>query len=573
MRARLTILAMLSLACVLPVAHADDAQTVESFAHAVVAADHPLASQAGLEMLQQGGNVVDAAVATAFALSVLRPEGCGIGGGGFMLIYNASEGECIAIDYREQAPLHAHRNMFLDADGNLISEISRHGGLAVAVPCEVKGLCLALEEFGTLELATVMAPAIRLARQAVHADRQHVTAQQQVIDDIGGAPHRRQAHASLIEHYLNHGVAYEIGDEFQSPLAEVLQRIADEGTDAFYTGEVANAIVDTVHNAGGIITLEDLEAVKPVIREPLRHSFDDLQFLSMPPPSSGGVAISEITTIISAYESQHAGFRLEELGHNSAEYVHLMAEIIKHAFADRAEYLGDSDFADVPVARLLSEDHATALARRIDGIAHPHDYYGRSAVVDDGGTSHFSVIDAAGNAVACTGTINTLYGSYVVVPEFGIVLNNEMDDFAADPGQPNAFGLLQSESNAIEPGKRPLSSMSPTIIVRDGRAVFAAGASGGPRIITATLQVLLNMTRFNMPVNEAVAAPRFHHQWIPDELLLEPELSMHTASLVERGHEVEERVGLGVCQAVMRLSDGRLQGASDPRKGGEPRGY
>ena len=321
--------------------------------------------------------------------------------------------------------------------------------------------------------------------------------------------------------------------------------------------------------------MEDLIAVQPIIREPLQSSYEGMDLLSMPPSSSGGVAIIEMLNIMDAYEVRHPDIRLEELGHNSPEYVHLMAEVMKHAFADRAEYLGDADFADVPVERLLSHEHADMLASRIDEDTHPLDFYGRFAPVEDHGTSHFSVIDAEGNAVACTGTINTLYGSYVVVPEFGIVLNNEMDDFAARPGEPNAFRLVQSEANAIEPGKRPLSSMSPTIIVRDGKAVYAAGASGGPRIITATLQVLLNMTRFDMTVSQAVIAPRFHHQWIPESLEVEPKLLIDDirVPLEERGHELVEHDALGVSQAVIMLPDGRLQGMSDPRKGGEARGY
>ncbi len=571
---KLVLLTLTVTSIVTSFASADDSQTDESFAHGVVAADHQLASAAGLEILQQGGNVVDAAVATAFALSVLRPESCGIGGGGFMLIYDASTGETVAIDYREQAPSAAHRDMFLDANGEPIAELSRHGGLAVATPCEIKGLCLALEQYGTLDLATVLAPAIRIAQDGVAADESHCSSQQLVIDDLQEDPAVREAFASLEQYYLNGGQASEVGESFHSPLGEVLARIADEGSNGFYRGDVAHAIINAVHNAGGVMTLDDLASVQPVIRKPLSASYEGTTLLTMPPSSSGGVALIEILQILSAYESQHAGLRLEDLGHNSPEYAHIVIEAMQHAFADRAAYLGDADFAAVPVERLLSEEHAAELASRIDDTVHPREYYGRFAPVDDAGTSHFSVMDAEGNAVACTGTINTLYGSYVVVPEFGIVLNNEMDDFAALPGRPNAFRLVQSEANAIEPGKRPLSSMTPTILVQDGRAVFAAGASGGPRIITTTLQVLLNVTRFDMPISKAVTAPRFHHQWLPEELELEPELLNELqAPLESRGHELVERDALGVCQAVLRLPDGRLQGMSDPRKGGEARGF
>lgn len=569
------VFALLVLASTLAsIARADDQMADESFAHAVVAADHPLASEAGLEMLRQGGNVVDAAVATAFALSVLRPESCGIGGGGFMLIYDASTGETVAIDYREQAPASARRDMFLDADGEPIADLSRHGGLAVATPCEIKGLCLALENYGTFDLATVLAPAIRLAQEGVAVDETHRSSQQAVIDDLQSDPARLEAFASLEQHYLNGGSALELGATFHSPLSEVLARLAAQGSDGFYRGDVAEAIVSAVHNAGGTMTLDDLNAVRPVVRRPLRTSYSGTTLLTMPPPSGGGVAMIEILQILAAYEAQHGGQPLDEWEHNSPEYVHLVAEAMKHAFADRAEFLGDADFADVPISRLLSAEHAAELASRIDDATHRPDHYGRFAPVDDGGTSHFSIIDAEGNAVACTGTINTLYGSYVVVPEFGIVLNNEMDDFAARPGRPNAFGLIQSEANAIAPGKRPLSSMTPTILVRDCKAVFAAGASGGPRIISATLQVLLNVTRFEMPVDAAVTAPRFHHQWLPETLDVEPGIAEGVRlELESRGHEIIERDSLGVCQAIVRLPNGQLQGMSDPRKGGEARGY
>ena len=283
----------------------------------------------------------------------------------------------------------------------------------------------------------------------------------------------------------------------------MLQRISDEGADGFYRGDVAEAIVNAVHNAGGVLTMEDLIAVQPIIREPLQSSYEGMDLLSMPPSSSGGVAIIEMLNIMDAYEVRHPDIRLEELGHNSPEYVHLMAEVMKHAFADRAEYLGDADFADVPVERLLSHEHADMLASRIDEDTHPLDFYGRFALPgEDHGTSHFSVIDAKetrwharGRSIRFTAAMSSFH--------FGIVLNNEMDDFAARPAEPNAFRLVQSEANAIEPGKRPLSSMSPTIIVRDGKAVYVAGASGGPRTITATLQVLLNMTRFDMTVSQA----------------------------------------------------------------------
>jgi gamma-glutamyltranspeptidase/glutathione hydrolase len=361
---------------------------------------------------------------------------------------------------------------------------------------------------------------------------------------------------------------------FRSPLAEVLERIIAEGPDGFYRGRVADAIVAEVARRGGVLTGDDLARTVPIVRRPLLGRLGDCQVVTMPPPSSGGVALLETLQIVAAYESAHPESVLDKLGHNSAAYVHLVTEAMKHAFADRAEFLGDTDFAEVPLQRLVDPAYATTLAARIDaGRTFESATYGRHVPPRDAGTSHFSIIDAAGNAIACTETINTTYGSYVVVPRYGIVLNNEMDDFAAVPGKPNAFGLIQSAANAVEPGKKPLSSMTPTILVRDGKAVYVAGASGGPRIISTTLQVLLSMTRFGMSPAEAVAAPRFHHQWLPDDLLLEEPLKTALSEPMEqRGHRVVARGSLAAAQAAARNDKG-LWGGSDPRKGGRPAGW
>ncbi|MEX2286426.1 MAG: gamma-glutamyltransferase [Planctomycetaceae bacterium] len=546
------------------------------YQHAVVAADHPAASAAGTEILRRGGNVVDAAVATSFALSVVRPASCGIGGGGFMMIWNAEKREAVAIDYRERAPQAATRDLFTKPpDGqNQSSEPSRKGALAVAVPGTVAGLCFAQREYGTLDLPSVLAPALRLARDGVVIEDHDLEAQKVTLADLAGQKGDMQRYEPLVRLYLNGGRPWKQGERFHSPQGRVLEIIASRGADGFYRGAVANAVVDELRRRGGIITLDDLAATKPVVRRALRGTIGRFEIVTMPPPSSGGVALLETLNILSAYERAQPARRLEQLGHNSPEYVHLLAEALKHSFADRAEFLGDADYTTVPVKRLISREYAAELAKRIDSEkTKPLEAYGRYQPVADGGTSHFSIIDAQGNAVACTETINTLFGSYVVEPTYGIVLNNEMDDFAAVPGRPNAFGLIQSEANAVGPGRKPLSSMSPTIVVEEGRAAYATGASGGPRIISAVLQVLINLTRFQMSPADAVAAPRLHHQWLPDVLEVEDPLFAKVAgALKQRGHAVVRPDDDALCQTVSRNRDG-LRGASDVRGTGRPDGH
>ena len=554
---------------------ADDASYSQTFEHGCVAADHPLASEAGAEMLRRGGNVVDAAVATAFALTVVRPQSCGIGGGGFMVIWNAEEQAAVAIDYRERAPAAATRDMFSPKNGEkLDAGLSRRGGLAVAVPGDVAGLCFALENYGTFELPMVLEPAIRLAREGFAVDATFAGVQADVLADLKSRSGDEDRFATLIDKYLNDGDAQQAGDHFQPPVAKVLERIADWGADGFYRGPVAEAIITEVQRQGGVMTLDDLASIEPVVREPLRGEHAGYEVITMPPASSGGIAILETLNILAAYEWAHPDQALSRLGHHSPQSVHLITEAMKHAFADRAEFLGDADFADVPIDRLLSRQHAERLAARIDpNRALPLKAYGRFAGTDDGGTSHFSVIDTKGNSVACTETINTYFGSFVVEPTYGIVLNDEMDDFAAVPGEPNAYGLIQSEANAVEPGKKPLSSMSPTILIKEGQATIAVGGSGGPRIISGTLQTVLNLTTFGLSPSEAVTSPRFHHQWLPDTLFVEDDLLPDLKSPLEGfGHKVTRRSSLCVIQAAVRTEDG-LVGVSDPRKGGRPAGH
>lgn len=547
---------------------ADESSVLPTFPHAVVAADHQLASQAGIEVLKQGGNVVDAAVATAFSLSVVRPASCGLGGGGFMVIWNSQTKQAIALDYRERAPRKAARLMYGEPWQ------SRVGHLAIAVPGDVAGLCFAVERYGRLEVKHVVQPAIRLAREGVLVDAYTREAQQKTLKRFSRNPHYRRQFWVLYQKYLNGGKPWEPGARFHSPQLRVLEAIAEKGADGFYRGPVARALLAEIRRGDGIVTQEDFDAAKPTVRKPLRTRYLGFTILAMPPPSSGGIAMIEAFNTLSAFERTDAGQHRGALPHNSPDYVHLLTEAMKHVFADRATYLGDADFVDVPVARLTSAEYAGEIAGRIAmQKTRPATTYGRYEPVNDGGTSHLSVIDTAGNAVACTETINTLFGSYVVEPEFGIVLNNEMDDFSAIPGRPNVFGLVQSEANAISAGKRPLSSMSPTVVLKDDRAVYALGASGGPRIISTTIQVLMNLLRFEMKPDVAINHARFHHQWLPNELLLEQPLSRSVkTSLEERGHLVRTQAGLAVSQVASR-GDRGVSGASDPRRGGRPEGY
>lgn len=553
----------------------DELQPVE-WQHAAVAADHPLASQAGVEILQQGGNAVDAAVAVGFALSVLRPASSGVGGGGFMVIWDAEKQRSITLDYRERAPLAASRDMFLK-DG-LPDDASRRGGLAVAVPGHVAGLCHALENYGTMKLPEVLQPALRMASEGVVLDKR----ERELRTGLRSSPRFgrfiRWQHSSQYSQLARH---YRVipqwppGMKRLSPQGALLRLLSRVGSrDAFYTGDVAERIVSTVRSTGGVMTLEDLQRMDVVERTALTGQLDDFTVVTMPPPSSGGIALIEILNILRGLEARDGAGQGEPLTHNSVAYLHALTEAMKHAFADRAEFLGDTDFADVPVERLISPSYGQQIASMIqfDRTGRPDDY-GRFMSNDDAGTSHFSIIDSHGNAVACTETINTTWGSCLVVPKYGIVLNNEMDDFAAKPGVPNAFGLIQSEANAVAPRKKPLSSMTPTILVRDGKAVYVAGGSGGPRIISSTLQVILNMTRFDMDVRQAVEAPRIHHQWQPDTLYIEePLIDLVKSDMEKLGHQVQNRNKLAACQAAASAG-GKVTAHSDSRKYGQAAGY
>lgn len=536
--------------------------------HGIVASDSVHASRAGLEILKGGGNAVDAAVATGLALGVTRPYSTGLGGGGFMMIRFA-DGRVFVLDYRERAPAGATPDMYVlarqkDPDG---PAPSRYTGLAVAVPGLLAGHAAAIERFGTRKLKDVIAPAQRLAAEGFPVDAHHCSVVQDAMAEVSKYPSLQEAAAFLLEQQ-------SCGDEGLKPgfvlrqreLARSLQQIADEGPGAFYGGAIGREIVGVVRSQGGIMTEEDLKAYRATWREPIRSRYRQYEVLLMPPPSSGGICIAETLNILENWDL--AKIR----GEDASLATHLTVEALKHAMADRARHLGDTDFVQVPVARLTSEAYAAELARRIDlhRTSLPPTY--GWTLPEDSGTSHYCVVDRWGNVVSATETINTSFGS--MVPAGGIILNNEMDDFTAEPGKGNAFNLLQSAHNAVAPGKRPLSSMSPTIVLEDGRPILAVGASGGPRIITATLQVIVNVLDYRLPLVEAVGGPRLHHQWEPDIVYRngygaeDPVIT----GLARRGHVISERKRDAVVQAV-RIEPQRLTGVSDPRKGGEPAGY
>ena len=570
-RVRIVLLAAASFAIIRNQAQQASAQQT-SFSRAVVAADHPAASEAGTRILREGGNVVDAAVATSFALSVVRPASCGMGGGGFMVIWDADQQKAVALDYRERAPAGATATALQDDDKSP-EPPSVRGGKAVGVPGNVAGLCYAAKKYGTMPITRLVQPAIDLCKDGVPIDQHDQEVQASTLSKLKLHAGYEDRFKLLKKLYLNDGKPWKIGEKFYSPQLKTLEAIAANGAAGFYKGPVAIAVAQTITAESGIFSTDDLAAYQPTERNALVSEFHGKQIITMPPPSSGGVALLQTLQALEEWEtlSQKS---LESLQHNSADYIHVVTEVLKHAFADRAEFLGDTDFVEVPIDKLLNRDYSRDIAEHVSMASTlAPEKYGRFFLNSDGGTSHFSVMDADGNAVACTETINLTFGSFVVVPEYGVVLNNELDDFTANPGKPNAFGLIQSEANVIAPGKRPLSSMTPTLVVEDNKATYACGASGGPRIITATLQSLLNHTVFEMSAADAVAVSRFHHQWSPNELLLEPSLKKAAGdSLTALGHVVKSGSSLAATQAAA-LDSGKPSGGSDPRKYGQPAGH
>ena len=554
--------ACLGLAAVfgIVVAAAAEAEAVRG-KRGVVATRSPLASAVGAEIFARGGNAVDAAVAVGFALAVTYPSAGNLGGGGFMVI-RLADGRVVANDHRETAPLAAGRDMYLDANGDVVPGLSTASHLAVGVPGSVAGLLEVLARHGTLSRQEVIAPALRLAEQgfALPAD---IAAQfERTQQAFARYP------ASAAKFAKPDGSAYAAGDRFvQADLAATLRRISAAGRDGFYGGRTADLIVAEMQRGGGLVSKRDLASYRSVWREPVRGSYRGYEILSMPPPSSGGLLVVQMLNMFEAHD-------VTSLGFDNPATVHLMVEAERRAYADRAEHLGDPEFYDVPAAMLADKNYARQRFADFDpGKA------SRSAAIGAGPrwpeespeTTHVSVMDAAGNAVAYTTTLNLGYGSKIVVSGAGFLLNNEMDDFSSKPGVANAFGLIGGDANAIEPGKRMLSSMTPTIVLRDGEPYLVTGSPGGSTIITTVLQVLVNVLDHGMDLAAAVAAPRFHHQWLPNAVVYEADRLTPKAvqQLEELGH-VELRSAayrLGDANSAMRLGEG-LIGVSDPRNSG-----
>ena len=520
-----------------------------------------LATEAGLQVLREGGNAVDAAVTIGFAIAVTLPRAGNIGGGGFMVFFEAASGQSFALDFREMAPSAAHRDMFLNEQGEADADLSQKSPLAVGVPGTVAGLLEAHRRFGTMPLDRLMAPAIALAR-----DGYLITDHFEDLLTKAAGDNRLDATAREVFHGPD-GNPRKAGERLlQADLAASLERIAREGRNGFYTGPTARAIVETLADNGGLISMEDMAAYRPVWREPVTGNYKGHHVVSLPPPSSGGVHLIQMLNLLE-------NFPLEAWGQNSAQAVHIMAEVMKRAYADRSKYLGDPDFVEVPVDDLLSEAYEKEIFSGINSMTPtPSDLVRPGlpeAVPESTETTHFSIVDKAGNAVAITTTLNLSFGSGIMARGTGILLNNEMDDFSAKPGVPNAYGLLGGEFNAVEAGKRPLSSMTPTIVLKDGQVRLVTGSPGGSRIITAVLQVILNVIEFKMTVAEAVYAPRFHHQWFPDKLFYERTFPSDTLRMLRSmGYPMEQNMTIGSVQSVYRDDDGQLQATADPRRQG-----
>jgi gamma-glutamyltranspeptidase / glutathione hydrolase len=571
--ARLLILCSLCVPLVATVAAAPLRPTHAS--HAMVTSVHELASHAGVEMLRAGGNAVDAAVATGFALAVVHPQAGNIGGGGFML-FRTTEGKDHFIDFREKAPAAATEKMYLDAQGNVIKDSSLVGYKSVGVPGSVAGLVYAEKQYGKLSIEKVMAPAIKLARDGfplAYEDTQDLKRDEYLAQ----FPESKRI-------FLRDGNFYEPGEIFKQPeLARTLERLAKDPDD-FYHGAMGRELAAAIHKGGGLVTAEDLAAYEVKEREPVRGSYRGYDVISAPPPSSGGVALVEILNILE-------GFDLAKLGNRSGDAIHLEVEAFRRAFYDRAEFMGDPDFAKVPVAQLIDKKYAAAWRESIDTnqaslsqtLKRPpifneleREAQLRSTTIrEPENTTHYSVVDAEGNAVSVTTTLNDSFGSRVTAEGLGFLLNDEMDDFTSKPGVPNGYGLIQGPANAIGPGKRPLSAMTPTIVLKDGKLFLVLGSPGGPTIITTVANVLIGVVDFSLDIQEAVNAPRFHHQWLPDQIMVEDRLSPDTMNILRsKGHKLTVRHFWGDAECIMidPKTGERLAGA-DGRNNGKAVGY
>jgi len=556
--------------------HADGLRPVHS-KHAMVVSVHGEASRAGVSVMRKGGNAVDAAVATGFALAVVHPAAGNIGGGGFMLVRMA-DGDVHFLDYREKAPKSASRNMYLDEKGNVVPNASLVGYKAIGVPGSVAGLVYAQKHWGKLPLSAVMAPAIRLAREGVEMTYEEAQSMQR-DKYLEQFPDSKRI-------FQRNGQYYQPGEVFRQPeLTRTLQRIA-ASPDDFYKGAMARELAAEMNSHGGLITAEDMAAYEVKERQPVRGNYRGYEIISAPPPSSGGVTLLETLNILE-------GYNLGRFGNRSADSIHLTVEAFRRAFYDRAEFLGDPDFSQLPVPQLIDKKYADAWRSSLDmmrssgskELRRPSGFgqldrqaslHGPYAGPEPENTTHYSVVDAQGNAVAVTTTLNDGFGARVTAGKLGFLLNDEMDDFTSKPGVPNGYGLIQGEANSIAPGKRPLSAMAPTIVLKDGKLFLVLGSPGGPRIISTVANILMGVVDYGMDIQQAVNAARFHHQWEPDELYIERVgISPDTIKLLEaRGHKVkaEGYWSDGECIAIDPKTEERL-GAPDGRNGGKAAWY
>jgi gamma-glutamyltranspeptidase/glutathione hydrolase len=530
--------------------------------HAMVVSAHPLATEVGVAVLREGGNAIDAAVAVHHALAVVLPWAGNIGGGGFAVVRMA-DGTTYSLDFRETAPAAAHRDMYLNADGDVVSGLSLFGHKACGVPGAVAGLFALHDSLGSLPMERLIQPAIELARNGfplTEREARYLDRNWRSMEQYSTRPTPFAAEEG-----------WKAGDSLFLPqLAWTMERIRDEGTGGFYGGHTAALIVQEMERGGGLITAEDLAGYRPVWREPLRGRYLDLEVIGMGPPSSGGIALLQLLNALS-------GTDLGAKGHNNAATAHLMVEAMRRVYADRAEHLGDADHHPVPVAQLIDPAYMAKRMADVDPRAATPSHTVRAGLPHQEGdhTTHISVVDAQGNMVSLSTTINGLYGSHVVVGDAGFLLNNEMDDFSAKPGVPNLFGVTGGEANAIVHGKRMLSSMTPTIVTKDGKPFLVLGSPGGSTIITSVLQVLLNVHAHGMYMQQAVEAPRFHHQWLPDSI--QAELGAFTRedslALVAMGHAFKLRRSMGRVAAIRIRADGKLEGGADPRGDDTAGGY